>query len=64
MDTFDRLFEAFWTYAGPFLLLWWSYDWARRRPRTRKTVLWAVFAAAFGLYGIVNLGRLVVNAVQ
>lgn len=62
MDTFDRVFQTFITYAGPFLLLWWCYDWISERPRTKKTIFWAIFTGAWGLYGLFNLGRIVVKA--
>ncbi len=56
MEAFDRAFQLFWTYAGPFLLAWWCLEWARVRPRTGRTVALAAFSGAAALYGLVRLG--------
>jgi hypothetical protein len=61
VETYQRLFEGFMTYVGPFLLLWWCRDWLRRRPRTRATLFWAAVSGALGLFGLARLVWLLVE---
>ncbi len=61
MDKFDTIFEAFWQYAGPFLLLWWAYDLLVRRRETARDIAVGVFSGVFGVYGLVRLVMLLLE---
>jgi uncharacterized BrkB/YihY/UPF0761 family membrane protein len=62
MEWYHRFFEAFSTYATPFLLAWICYRWASRAPRTRWSVFWALFTGALAVWGLTHLVLLLLEA--
>jgi hypothetical protein len=51
METLEQILR----YVLPVIVLWLAYDYARKRPRTKKTVFWAIWCAVFGVAGVVQI---------